>query len=154
MDSVNARETDGVGQPKEGAPRLVPFKFDPTQHYEIVSGWWQGHGWPIVPLGNLPKNGVMVGHVTDAGIVPVCAGFLYKSDSELGWFEWAVVDPGAGRDVRGPALDLMVESIWNLAKKLGFKGLVTSTRGAAWVARLEKNGWVATDQGCTQLVRR
>lgn len=77
--------------------------FDSVTHYETFLGWAEGHSFSALPLEALPTTGV----VARIGEKPVAMGFLYQTDSAIGWLEWIMVDP----QVRGPARDEAINGV-------------------------------------------
>ena len=129
---------------------IKTLRFDPEQHYAIVSHWWEQHKWPIMPLDFLPKIGVIT--YSPAG-VPLAATWLYQTDSAFCWLEMAVCNPEAEREWRSKGIDEAIKAIASIAKGLGFKAVFTTVRSARYIKRLEENGFERTDQGMTNLVK-
>lgn len=118
--------------------------------YRFVSNWWALHNWPAVPRQYLPKTGVIVEN--DSGL-PICAGFLYKTDSKLAWVEYIVSDPLSDTIERGQALDTLINAIIEMAKSMEFEALFTSSVHERLKARYQEHGFIATDTGVTHFVR-
>ena len=55
----------------------------------ILLGWWKDWGWVAPPKDFLPQNGEG-GIIILDGDVPICAGFLYASNSNLCWVDWII----------------------------------------------------------------
>lgn len=125
---------------------MSPETFELEKHYGQVVEWWQGHQWPVVPPAVLPKTGL---------IVPgFAAGFLYKTDSNLAWLEWAVVNPQSDRILRREALDAVLGGLFEEAKKAGFEAVFTSVSHPGLIERYKKLGFSVSDTGMTNLARR
>lgn len=125
--------------------------FNYEKHYALAQEWWLAHGWPEAPTPPiLPKNGVVV---TVAGR-PICLGFLYLSDSEIGWVEYVVSDPESDKVKRGEALDLLIDSLKKIAVAFGKPVLFTSGKNPSLLERFRRKGFIMGDTGMTQLVWR
>lgn len=114
-------------------------QFNPELHYESVCSWWEGHGWPALPMNALPSRGF---------IVPdVAAGFLYSTDSCIAWMEWVVANPKANaRDIYSGVKEL-VSTIIKEAKEDGFSLVFTAVRHHGLGRLYEKENFKLTDSG-------
>jgi len=64
--------------------------FETEKHYETLSGWWERHAVPAVPLAILPTFGAFVG----VGDTNIAVGFVYFSkDNKLGVVDWITTNP-------------------------------------------------------------
>ena len=124
-------------------------RFEPEKHYASICGWWDAHKWPRIPLQSLPENGLVA--VVDGE--PLCAGWVYRTDSNMAWMEWLVMSPKAPRPVRGYALDELIRALIALAMTLGAGVVFTSCRVPRLVNRLQDHGFQVTDSAMTNLVR-
>jgi len=122
-------------------------KFDISKDYDILSSWWRAHdSFP-------PKRE----HLSPIGIVvevegkPVCAGFLYNTDSKICVFEFVVCDPEASKENRHDALNHLIETIQKLAKELEYTLIYTSINIESYIKKLEKAGFVETDNNQTHM---
>jgi len=123
-------------------------RFSPEAHYGIISEWWEAHKWPVIPLPALPQIGMVVIHDK-----PVCAGWLYKTDSTIGWMEWLISDRRAEKSVRGEAIDLLIDSLLERAKQEGMGIVFTSIRVPKLIKRLEHHGFSISDANMTNMTR-
>lgn len=130
----------------------TPLAFSVQNHYETLERWWKAHGWAPVPADALPKTGVVV--VGGDG-APICAGFLYATDSSLCWLEWVVADPESATETRSAALDVLISSLLFIATERGFKQVFTSARHQRLIGRYEAHfGFIPADTGMTNLIKR
>ena len=81
--------------------------------YEVIEEWFLAHGWPEAPEPRyLPTTGIIV---EDDDGESVGVGFLYISNSELGFLDWIATRPGLGR--RGiKVMDFLIATIVDAAK--------------------------------------
>lgn len=122
--------------------------FDFQKDYPAIVGWWQTHGFPPVPEAMLPVHGLMV----EVDGLPLAAGFVYRTDSLMGWMEFLVSNPDAGIKIRSVALDTLIDGLTRVAKELGIQHMITTTNRSGLVRRLEKNGFQVGDTQTTQLI--
>jgi len=122
---------------------VVARAFDLSKDYDILSSWWKAHqSFP-------PKRE----HLSNTGIVveiegkPVCAGFLYNTDSKICVFEFVVSDPFAKKQIRCDALNLLIETIKNIAKAREYSLIYTSINIDAYIKKLKESGFIVADRG-------
>lgn len=119
-------------------------------NYPILEDWWKAHNWPVIPMDHLPKYGCIV--YQDA--TPIIAGFVYKTDSAFCLFEFIVANPAIKGLRRRIAFDLLVATVVEYTKEIGGKSLFTSVSNASLMTKLESNGFIKTDTGMTNFIRR
>lgn len=122
------------------------------EDYETLASWWDKHPqWKPVPEEWLPK----VGFVVDSDGSPICAGFLYFTNSTIAWLEYIVSDPDSDKETRSEAVDVLINQLTTQAIKVGFKVHFTSVGNPAFQKRLvEKHQYEVGDTNVTQLFRR
>jgi hypothetical protein len=94
---------------------LTPF--DPEQHLEVVQAWSAAHGAPCV-LETLPANGF----ISDAA-----AGWLYLTDSSVGFIEHFVTNPAASLRARHGSVGEIGDALVGVARGLGVRRLISMT---------------------------
>ncbi len=125
------------------------IKFDQAKHYETICSWWKAHKWDAIPLDALSDDGIVI---TSDG-QPVCACWLYRTNSSICWVEWYVANPTAPRKIRNICIDKMIEISTSLAQMLGFKSVFSSVKVGRFIKRLEENDFIKSDQEMTNLIR-
>lgn len=116
----------------------TPIPYVPEQHFEEVRSWFQARNEDIVPEA-LPQWGF---------IIPgKAAGFLYRTDCSVAFFENLVAAPGLGREERSETVDAVVTAIIQKAKELGFKMLLGYTVLDAVVERGKRFGFMHVAEG-------
>ena len=110
--------------------------FKPSD-YPMVCKWWESWGWPAIQLGDLPETGLIVSN----GGVDIYAAFLYKTDSNICWFDWFVGNKEATKEQRAGGLEFLVEGGRALAETMGYKKLFSSVRAPSVMNALEKCGF-------------
>jgi hypothetical protein len=117
---------------------------------EVLPAWWKAWGWPAIGVDHLPETGLMVSHEGK----PVCAGFLYKTDSKFAILEWVVGDPAADKSLRHMSVDILVQGLVDEAKRQGFKSVFSSIRHHRLLESYKKAGFMVTDEGMTNVIWR
>ena len=124
-------------------------EYDESDH-AMISEWWKSHSFPVLSKETLPKTGIIIEHGED----PVAAGFVYLSDSTVGWVEWIVSNPKANPLVRARAIPILIEELCLAAREKGCKMVITALEHPKLIDRLLKSGYVQGDVGMTHLIRR
>ena len=87
----------------------------------ILCQWWKDWRWTPPSKDFLPDNGMGGFIVYDDG-VPVCAGFMYLTNSKAVWCDWIISNLNyKNRQGRKEAIELLISTIANLAGELGNK---------------------------------
>lgn len=119
-----------------------------AKDYATLYKWWKKHeGWEPVGEILLPDTGLVV----EVDEKLVAAGFVYLTNSAIAWMEWVVCDPEADRKVRGPAIDLLLEKLFELAKHEGAQLVFSSIKPGRFEERLLKHNFVKADEGMVNL---
>lgn len=125
---------------------IEPCAFEYDKHYEEANSWGRKHNFPLPGREYLPDIGF---------VVPgLAVGFLYTSNSKIGWVEWVFGNPEASKDDRAQAIDLVIKLIEYCAKDLGIEALFSSSGSPAYQSVLERHGFDATDKNVTQYIKK
>ena len=88
-----------------------------SEDYEaILVVWWKAWGWDAPLRDFLPQNGEGGIMVMD-GDIPVCAGFIYNTNSKVAWVDWIISNKDY-KESRSEAIVLLVETLTSIAKNL------------------------------------
>jgi len=122
-------------------------KFDLSKDYDILVSWWRAHD-------SFPPNRE---HLSPIGIVvevegkPVCAGFLYNTDSKICVFEFVVSNPEATKDDRHKSLNYLIKTVQSLAKELKYTLIYTSVNIESYIKKLKNAGFIEADRNQTHM---
>jgi len=94
-------------------------QLNPSDYDDVLVGWWKDWGWEAPAKDFLPENGEGGLMVLDND-KPVCAGFLYISNSKVAWVEWIISDKNY-KEKRTKALNLLLEGLILTSKNLKMK---------------------------------
>lgn len=114
--------------------------------YPEICSWWTAHGWAPIAEDLLPRTRLV--------IEGLCAGFLYKTDSNFAVLEWVVGNPKADKGQRRIALDLLIQGLLKVAKESGFTTVWTQLEHPALIERYENHGFQIGDKNLTGMIRR
>lgn len=120
---------------------------------EILVGWWKD--WGFVPPSKefLPDNGVGGCLIMDDE-VPVCAGFLYNTNSKIAWVDWIISSKDyRKKPERNEAISLLILTLTNIAKNLGYKYAYSLMDNKRLVDLYEKLGYTKTASYTEEMIK-
>ncbi len=117
--------------------------------YEEVCQWWHSWDWPPFPQAFLAPTGLMV---SKEG-VNLCAVWLYKTDAAICWAENYISNKNALSEDRRLALDFLMGAIDEEVKVMGFSVIMSSVKHANLCRRLERNGFIRSDENMVHYIK-
>ena len=66
---------------------IRPLELD--DYDTILVDWWKDWGWTPPTRDFLPDNG-KGGMIVFDGDIPVCAGYIYLTNSGVAWVDWII----------------------------------------------------------------
>lgn len=123
--------------------------YEKERHRSYLESYWKEYGWPVVPEEILPKIGLVV---QNSNNIPLCAGFIYRTDSIMCLFEWIIADPKLDKELRAKALILLITKVKDVIVKLGFKHIITQTKNKGLIDKLKNSGFKETDVGMSNMI--
>ena len=96
---------------------IIPLN---ESHYdEILVDWWKDWEW-VPPLKDfLPDNG-KGGLIIYDEKMPVCAGFIYMTNSKVAWIDWIISSKDYKKKPnRQQAISLLIHTLTQIAKNAG-----------------------------------
>ena len=92
---------------------LTPLKYE--DYDNILLGWWKQWNWTPPQRDFLPQDGTGGLMVWDKDM-PVCAGFIYSTNSKVAWIDWVVSNKNfREKPHRKDALHLLVQTLTDVA---------------------------------------
>lgn len=117
--------------------------------YGMVSGWWEGHGWPSAPQIALPATGVVI----EIDGNPAAAGWLkLESTTPLAMPEWLVSNPNLSARHAVAALAELLEQLKAIAKAQGRTHLFAAVHQESLARLYVKKGFEVSDREMIHLV--
>ena len=94
-------------------------QLEATDYENILVGWWKDWEWEPPRKDFLPDNGVggmlVLDHQT-----PVCAGFIYMTNSSVAWVDWIISNKNyKGKTNRKKALLMLIDVLTASCKNSG-----------------------------------
>ena len=127
---------------------LKEFKAD--KHFQEVSSWWKFWRWNAHPTPEVLSD---IGYIIEKDGMNLCAGWLFTTNSCIGSMEYIIGNPYADTELRGRALDFLIECLAQRNLKEGKKVFMTNIKNEALAKRLLRLGFLQGDTNIKQFVR-
>ena len=120
----------------------LKFRTLEEKDYKTICKWWKWWRWTPIARESLPNNG-MGGFMIMSGNINVCAGFLYTTNSNLCIVEWIISNHKVkNKGIRNSALKMLINTLSNEAKSLGFKIAFTYLLNENLKEKFEDSGFI------------
>ncbi len=120
----------------------------------ILCQWWKDWRWTPPSKDFLPDNGMGGCMVYDDG-VPVCAGFMYLTNSKAVWCDWIISNLNyKNRQGRKEAIELLISTIANLAGELGNKFVYALIKNKPLINTYVKCGFKEGSSYTTEMIKK
>ncbi len=131
---------------------MITVRFLEETDYPMLCQWWQANRFPPPPKDFLPGNGtegILVFHKE----TPVCAGFVYETNSKVAWIEFIVANFDVkDRNVRNMCLDFMIKQLILFCKKMDKKYIYSTLKSKSLIDKYEANGFMKGSDGVQEMV--
>jgi hypothetical protein len=120
---------------------------------DILHEWWKAWKWPPVTKDLLPLNG-LGGLMVYKDETLIAAGFLYLTNSKVGWIEWVVSNPEYREEDRKLSLELLVSSLENVAKNQGCSIVLSIGRNKGLLSVHKSLGYTIDDNPSFEITKK
>tara|TARA_R110001606_G_scaffold388835_1_gene554472 strand:- start:163 stop:573 length:411 start_codon:yes stop_codon:yes gene_type:complete len=119
----------------------------------ILVDWWKDWGWTPPPKDFLPDNGKGGMMILD-GEIPVCAGFIYMTNSNVYLLEFMVSNKKYRKKPhRKNAMGLLIETLTNISKNQGAKYCYSLLKHKSLMGTFESLGYVKGDSNTFEMIK-
>jgi len=119
----------------------------------ILVGWWADWGWTPPKKDFLPENGTGGLMVMD-GDEPICAGFVYITNSKAAWCDWIVSSKTyRKKPTRREALSLLINSLTEVCKNQGYSYVYALIKSKPLIETYKNLGFTQGDQYSTEMIK-
>jgi hypothetical protein len=132
---------------------LIVRALNEDDYEQVLTEWWRQWGWRAPMRDFLPANGTGGVMVLD-GDVPVCAGFMYLTNSKVAWVDWIISNREyTERDVRKKAIKLLVDSLTKMCKSTGAKYAYALIKNESLIKTYEDVGYFKGDSYANEMIK-
>jgi len=121
--------------------------------YETLVSWWDW--WPgwVAPVKTMLPDDGKGGFMVEKNNIPICAGFLYQTNSELVLLEWIISNPQYKDSDRKDALEYLITGCEAICKQAGRVHMFTICRHKSLINIHKKLGWLVDDKPSYELLK-
>jgi hypothetical protein len=125
-----------------------------ADYEDTLMGWWQQWGWVPPNKDFLPNNG-KGGIIVYDNDTPVCAGFMYLTNSKVSWVDW-IISNREYRDKpkRKEALMLLVSSLTKICKDAGSSYVYALIKNESLINTYEELGYIKGDSYTSEMIKK
>lgn len=121
---------------------------------DLLVGWWKDWRWTPPPKDFLPDDG-KGGYIVFDGETPVCAGYVYFTNSKAGWCDWIVSNFNYKDKVkRKEALKFLVSILTEALTQGGCKFSYALLKSKSLVSIYQELGYVAGDKDYSEMIKK
>ena len=115
-------------------------------------GWWKAWEWEAPLRDFLPQNGEGGIMVMD-GDIPVCAGFIYNTNSKVAWVDWIISNKDY-KESRSEAIVLLIETLTSIAKNLDNNYAYALIKHEGLIKTYESLGYMQAENYNTEMIKK
>tara|TARA_R100000664_G_C2756484_1_gene144378 strand:+ start:3458 stop:3871 length:414 start_codon:yes stop_codon:yes gene_type:complete len=134
----------------------MKFTIKPLTHEDYdnhLVGWWKDWKWLPPARDFLPQDGTGGLMVYD-NETPVCAGFIYNTNSKVGWVDWIISDKSYRKNPeRQEALELLINTLSDICSQSGNKYAYALLRHKGLTKTYQGLGFKAGDQYTQEMIK-
>lgn len=118
----------------------------------ILKGWWEDWSWQAPSRDFLPDNG-KGGIIILDGDQPICAGFMYTTNSKVAWVDWIISSKTYRGEGRKAAISLLVDTLTNICRNTGHKYVYALLKHQSLIGTYEELGYVKGDGYTGEMIK-
>jgi len=130
---------------------LTIRQLNENDYQETLVNWWKDWGWTAPERDFLPDNG-MGGYIVYDGDIPVCAGFIYITNSRVAWVDW-IISNKEYREKRREAITMLIDTLTNLSKMSGSKYAYALIKNDSLIKTYESLGYIKGDSYTSEMIK-
>ena len=124
-----------------------------SDYDEILVGWWKQWKWEPPQRDFLPNDG-KGGIIVYDKETPVCAGFMYLTNSKVAWVDWIISNKEyTKKPQRKDAIKLLVSSLTDICKKTGSKYSYALIKNQSLIGMYEQLGYLKGDSYTAEMIK-
>ena len=124
-----------------------------TDYDDILVDWWKKWEWTAPQRDFLPDNG-KGGIIVYDDNTPVCAGFMYLTNSKVSWVDWIISNKEyTKKPERQDAIKLLVSALTEISKKSGGKYAYALIKNNSLISTYESLGYIKGDNYTSEMIK-
>lgn len=132
---------------------LTIRELNDNDYEDILVGWWKDWGWEPPQKDFLPNDG-KGGIIIYDGDVPICAGYMYLTNSKVGWVDWIISNKSyTNRELRKDAITLLVSRLTEICKLVNCKYVYALIKNQSLINTYESLGYIKGDSYTGEMIK-
>lgn len=132
---------------------LTIRQLNENDYQDILVDWWKDWGWTAPQKDFLPDNG-MGGYIVYCGEIPVCAGFIYITNSRVAWVDWIVSNKNfREKETRREAIKTLIDSLTNICRMSGSKYAYALIKNNSLIKTYEDLGYTKGESYSSEMIK-
>ena len=128
-------------------------KLENNDYENILVNWWNNYNWTPPPKNFLPDNG-SGGFIVYNDITPICAGFIYKTNSKVAWVDWIISNKEyRKKPERTDAIGLLIETLTNICRNKGAKYCYALIKHKGLIKTYKELGYTQADSYTSEMIK-
>lgn len=124
-----------------------------NDYQEILVDWWIQWNWTAPEKDFLPDDG-KGGMIIYDGDIPICAGFIYVTNSKVAWVDWIISNKEYKiKDKRRAAIKMLIESLTNISKNTGSKYAYALIKNQSLIKTYEDLGYTKGGSYTNEMIK-
>lgn len=130
---------------------IKPLQDSDYEH--ILCKWWKDWNWEAPPKDFLPDSG-KGGLIVYDGDTPVCAGFMYTTNSAVAWVDWIISNKQyRKKPQRAEALTMLVGSLTGICENTGHRFSYALIKHNSLLETYKQLGYVEGDSYNKEMIK-
>jgi RimJ/RimL family protein N-acetyltransferase len=124
-----------------------------SDYEDILVGWWKDWGWQPPQKDFLPDDG-KGGIIVYDDDVPICAGYMYLTNSRVGWVDWIISNRNyTNKELRKDAISLLVSRLTDICGLIGCKYIYALIKNESLINTYESLGYIKGDSYTSEMIK-
>jgi hypothetical protein len=120
---------------------------------DTLVGWWADWGWTAPTRDFLPDDGEGGLMVLD-GDVPICAGYMYATNSKVAWVDWIISNKEyRKKPQRSEAISMLITTLTEISKNTGFKYCYALIKHQSLIETYKELGYTKGDEYVGEMIK-
>jgi len=132
---------------------LYVKELNETDYEDILVGWWKQWGWEPPQRDFLPNNG-KGGIMVYEGDTPICAGYMYITNSKVSWVDWIISNKEyTKKPQRRDAIKLLVSTLTEICRTTGSKYVYALIKNQSLIKTYNELGYIEGDSYTSEMIK-
>lgn len=124
-----------------------------SDYDDVLLKWWDDWGWEAPPKDFLPNNAESGLIVMDNNI-PICAGFIYTTNSKVAWVDWIISNKEyRKKPQRSEAIKKLIEVLTDVCDSRGYKYVYALIKHNSLIDTYKSLGYIKGDSYTSEMIK-